>query len=291
MIRYLRHSQINLQKWDALINQSLNGNIYAYTWYLNHLGKWDALVCGDYEAVLPLVYNRKWLGFRQIYQPYFCQQLGVFSRNPIDQSLMDAFLAIIPKKFVKVHFQCNEGNPKPRTPRFQYTEKVNFVLDLSPSYGALFAQFSKSLRQRIRKAKTQLSIQKNSRSPEKILSQYASFLGENGRKINWKKAQKSLETALVKEQAFSCTAYAENGVAIASVFFLKSHQRLTYLIGVSSAEGKKQFAIHALLDQLIQQYSGQEYELDFEGSSINSLAYFFGSFGAERRSFWQVASI
>ena len=60
-IQYLSHKEINKTKWDACILNAPNGLIYPYSFYLDHMAKnWDALVFGDYEAVMPLTWNKKY---------------------------------------------------------------------------------------------------------------------------------------------------------------------------------------------------------------------------------------
>ena len=68
-IRYLTNEQIDKIKWDACIDTASNGLVYAYSFYLDSMAKnWDALVLGDYEAVMPLTWNKKY-GFYYLYQP------------------------------------------------------------------------------------------------------------------------------------------------------------------------------------------------------------------------------
>src|SRR5690606_10879689 len=81
-IRYVRHKDIDQEKWDQAIDKSYNGLIYGYSFMLNQMAgkRWDALIQGDYEAIFPLAWNTKF-GMPYLYQPYLCQQLGLFSRN------------------------------------------------------------------------------------------------------------------------------------------------------------------------------------------------------------------
>ncbi|MCK4361546.1 MAG: hypothetical protein KAV70_07350, partial [Bacteroidales bacterium] len=81
MIKHLTYQQINKSKWDECIKKSFNGIIYGYSWYLDIVCKhWEALVENDYERVFPLTTGKKF-GINYLYQPFFTQQLGVFSKN------------------------------------------------------------------------------------------------------------------------------------------------------------------------------------------------------------------
>ena len=79
-IHYLTYQQIIKTKWDACIDKADNGLIYAYSFYLDAMAKhWDALVMNDYEAVMPLTWNKKY-SIHYLYQPPFTACLGVFGK-------------------------------------------------------------------------------------------------------------------------------------------------------------------------------------------------------------------
>ena len=81
-IRYVTYQQIDKAKWDACIASVDNGSIYAYSFYLDTMAKhWDALILNDYEAVMPLTWNKKY-GIAYLYQPFFTASLGIFSSEP-----------------------------------------------------------------------------------------------------------------------------------------------------------------------------------------------------------------
>ncbi len=61
MINYLKHDQIDQQRWDDCIAHAPNGLVYAWSWYLDivHPG-WEALVeivDDKYLSVMPLTSN------------------------------------------------------------------------------------------------------------------------------------------------------------------------------------------------------------------------------------------
>ena len=86
-VQYLSYQQIDKQKWDACIDDTQNGLVYAYTFYLDGMAKhWDALVLDDYEAVMPLPWNKKF-GIGYLYTPPFIQQLGIFSKTKVSDAI------------------------------------------------------------------------------------------------------------------------------------------------------------------------------------------------------------
>ena len=90
-IKYLLHHQIDKTKWDRCIKGADNGLIYGHSFYLDHMARhWDGLVLNDYEAIMPLPWNKKY-GIYYLYQPFLCAQLGIFGKN-IDAEISKAFL-------------------------------------------------------------------------------------------------------------------------------------------------------------------------------------------------------
>ena len=78
---YIKNSNIDREKWDKCIVSSCNPRIYAISWYLDIVCKnWDGLVFGDYEVVFPVVFKKRFF-LKKSYHPFFCQQLGLFSKD------------------------------------------------------------------------------------------------------------------------------------------------------------------------------------------------------------------
>src|SRR4030042_6270076 len=92
MIRHFIHTEINREKWDTCIENSCFETIYPYSWYLDLVSPaWEGLVMGDYEAVFPITWKKKY-GILYIVQPVLSQQLGVFSPAKPAGSDVQSFL-------------------------------------------------------------------------------------------------------------------------------------------------------------------------------------------------------
>ena len=111
---------------------------------------WDALVFGDYEAVMPLTWNKKY-GFYYLYQPAFTASLGVFGKS-IDGTLVKNFLDSIPKKFKLIEISLNHGNNFPDAIKGYYP-RSNYILDLNRTYEELLHGYRENHRRNILKAK------------------------------------------------------------------------------------------------------------------------------------------
>ena len=151
MIKYLKHSGIDKSKWDETVSRSVNGIIYARSWYLDIVSPgWDALVEDDYTAVFPLTHNRKF-GVRYLYQPFFTQQLGLFTRDHLTEKLVNEFLQSIPHKFRFAEIHLNSMN-KVDPGCYSVEYRINLELDLIDTYENLRRNYDQNAKRNLKKA-------------------------------------------------------------------------------------------------------------------------------------------
>ena len=152
-IKYLLHDEIDKAKWDATITRASDGLIYGYSFYLDAMAKhWDGLVLNDYDAVMPLTWNKKY-GFYYLYQPAFTASLGVFGDN-LNGGLIDDFIKNIPAKFKLIEISLNPGNIIGNSNTFSIA-RSNYILPLNRSYEELYKAYRENHKRNINKA-TQL---------------------------------------------------------------------------------------------------------------------------------------
>lgn len=286
-LKLLQRTAINEQKWDALINASVNSLPYALTWYLDAVAEnWYALVWKDYEAAMPLVWLSK-AGIKCLYQPYYCQQLGIFSAGAPDRIMQEQFLNEA-KKFAYADINLNP-TAQIIAADFKLTPKRNLLLNLQPAYQQLKKNFTQNHRRNIAKAE-----RAGYRFTETVdLKQFQKFYTAN---INHQKEVfkpkherifKRLSTALLSNGAGHIFGLMDSEEKLTAAVLLVAHgNRQLAIINTSSAEGKQNGASHFLFDRLIHKFSEQPVVLDFEGSSITSIARFYEGFGAEEEVFF-----
>jgi len=284
-IKYLTYQQINKVKWDACIEMASNGLIYGYSFYLDKMAKnWDALVLNDYEVVMPLTWNKKY-AIHYLYQPAFTACLGIFGNN-ITAQMMNNFLQAVPAKFKYWDIYFNPGNVFTLT-NYKLYERKNFVLDLSISYENLFERFNENIKRNIRKSdKYGLQINKNIRIADVIMLAKAQSISFAAPAENDFENFKKLYNHLYKKQ--KATTYGvfsnEKQLLAAAVFFF-SHKRAYYILVGNHPNGKTLGASHALINAFIKDHAGDDLLLDFEGSDISSLAFFYSSFAAKEENY------
>ena len=96
--------------------------------------QWDALVLNDYEAVMPLTWNKKY-GIAYLYQPFLTAQLGVFGKN-ISGELLEAFLTGYSSKIPLLGF-LPESPECFHVKKFSLYQRKNYILDLDKPYEEL----------------------------------------------------------------------------------------------------------------------------------------------------------
>ncbi len=279
-IQYLTYQQINQQKWDECISNASNGLIYGYSVYLDTMAdSWDALVLNDYDAVMPLTWRRKY-GIRYLYQPFFTASLGVFGNN-LSATLLNDFLQAIPANFKYWNIYLNAGNYF-ELPAFKLYERANYVLPLQNNYQQLFQQFRNNIKRNIVKAKNlQLLVQKNipvDNVIELAKEQSTSFSSVSDN--DYERFKKLYHHFYINKQAATYGVFTPQKQLVASCVFFFSHKRAYYILAGNHPNGKTLGASHALIAAFIEEYAAQDMLLDFEGSDISSLAFFYSSFGA-----------
>ena len=286
MINYLEHNAIDKPKWDALIAEC--GNIYAFSWYLDivHPG-WEALVEDDYQSVMPLTGGKKF-GVNYLFQPYFVQQLGVFSKSPMTAETTEAFLKAIPSKYRFAEIRLNEGNAFAEGAQgVEYHRNV--LLDINQEYEAIRANYHQNTKRNLAKAESN-----NLQLVETVIPYHvvALFRDNRGALLDkWGDAEYNVLTHLAKvaqkRNAAFMLGVSEKGVGqlICAAIFMKTKDRITFLFSGLTEEGKQRQAMTYLLDQVIQKHSCQPITFDFEGSDDDNLARFYLGFGGNETKY------
>jgi len=284
-IRYLQQNEINKQKWDECIANASNGLVYAYSYYLDTMSKnWDALVLNDYEAVMPLTWNKKYR-VRYLYQPAFTASLGIFGNN-LHQKLIEHFLQSIPEKFKLVEIAMNHGNIFIASSDIK-TIRNNYTLSLNKDYAELQSSYKENIKRNIKKAQ-QLgcTIKKNIPVDDVInLSKPAMQLLTNVKDDDYKNFEKLYHLLHQQNRAITCGVYSPNKELVASCVYFFSHNRAYYILVGNHPNSKALGASHFLIDSFIKDHCNLNLTLDFEGSDIRNLAFFYSSFGASLETY------
>jgi hypothetical protein len=283
MISFVENKNIDRNRWDSLISHSPNGNIFAYSWFLDITSQnWDALIENDYKFIFPIPCNKKY-SYSYIHQPLFSNQLGVFSNENISEDKVNEFLKSIPSRFRYIELGLNCPN-KTSAAGFKINQQKVQYVDLNRSYDELKNNYDENLKRNLRKAeKAALTVRENVTAAD--VTNY--FRMGRGNEIghysdeDYQALTQLTETAIKRKAGFTLGVYDENNNLVAAASFLNSHNRILFLKGAPSPSGRETGAMHLIFDSVIRRNVGKTSVLDFGGSNISNLARFYKSFGAD----------
>ncbi|HNW70330.1 MAG TPA: hypothetical protein PKI01_08005 [Bacteroidales bacterium] len=286
MIRHLPYNDIDKAKWDACIGKSVNGNIYAYSWYLDSAcERWDALVEDDYHSVMPLPCRKK-AGFQYIFPPSLVQQLGIFSVEEISASKVAEFIHEIPSKFKYAEINLNHHNPVEKLTATIKTH-VNLELGLNKAYDELQRNYAENLRRTLKKIPENIFIVKKEGDTQELIEL---FKNNQAKKIallpkDFYQVLERVSNVAKEKKMMQLWQVFHEGKHCAGVLFIFGFQKAIFLFSANNDTGKELHTMHFLIDRFIRENSGKELTLDFEGSDNKSLARFYRSFGATEKNY------
>ena len=281
-LQYLQRKHIDTQKWDRCIANAANGLLYAHSFYLDHMAdNWDALVLGDYEAVMPLTWRRKF-GISYLYQPFVTSPLGVFSLAPIDEALMKTFISNIPRRFRLIEIDLNTANNCLNS-SFTWQRK-NYILPLSGSYENIQRNYNRHARRKLKKAEEAGLQIKEGIDIETIAALSYEFMYEKDRVplADYKRFIQLFKN--IQPHVESCNTIAAldvDGTIISSDINIVHNKRVYSLLAGNLPKSNECGAFYFVLDRLINKHAGSGYLFDFEGSDIPGIAFLFECLGGQ----------
>ena len=284
-IRLLKRTEIDDDSWNTCIRMASNGIIYSYTWYLDCFAEnWFGIVYKEYQFVMAVPCKRK-LGISYVYHPALVPQLGVIGNN-IPDDLPELFIRSIPADFKLIDYTII-NQIEILIGDCTVTPTVNYTFPLDKPYDELRQQFTNNTIRNIAKQKDQGTIIKGIDTADVV----------NLAKIQFADFPKNVLAALDKYEEMNNNCPEENKCLNygyvnkdekleAAVSIMFSPQRIYYLIACNSPAAKTKGASHKVVDVIIRDHAGMNAVLDFEGSDIPGVAFFYNGFGA-RAEYYQ----
>lgn len=275
-IQLIKSTDIDSQKWNQLIHESPNGLIYAYTWYLDMLcEKWNALIYGDYKAVMPLPTKMKF-GFQYVYQPAFIQQLGVISKDSAVDKYLNEFIPYLKKHYTLVDIKLNFNHSADQV-------YPNYTLSLHKSLEEIQTGFNRSFKEAFKQSKKTIGEFYYSDDIDAALEFNAQLYDYRSVELTGDIYQRfgKLSKYLFDKNQCLIPTWSVNGKVMAQAIVLMDERRYYLMTSACLEEGRRLRANHALMYHLLKSLSQQEKIFDFEGSSIPGVAKFYESMGGQ----------
>lgn len=271
MIRYLKYSEIDFEKFERCVENSVQRNFYVSKENLDFLcKKWELLVMDDYKAVMPVPFTSKF-GLKVILMPLFAQQFGIFSKED-DVAVNDAFLKYIQKHFNILYYAFNFKN--------QFSENLlkrkNYLIK-NIEYTELRRKYTKGRKHAAKSAQYLdfKTIELNESVEEFILKNQKGL----DKKADFDKFIKYLHF-LNERKILKLVASIENDEVNTLAIMIDKNDELSLLSLVSSKNQKEKNGASFLIDRILQENIPAK-SFNFMGSSIPGVELFFKSFGAE----------
>ena len=289
IVKYIEHKNIDKEKWDSCINNSVNGLIYAKSFFLDNMAEnWDGVIVGDYEAIMPITWKNKW-GIRYLYQPAFLQQGGIFFKTAVSEANIQQVFNTIITKFKFAEITGNYLNaPLQHIPYLKINARNNFTINLNQDYSNVFDSYTFSCKKSLKRVKKFALLYKHSDNFSEIIELYKNLYGPRlpyvlGKDYDhFKKLCKEISG---KQNVITRQVYNTRGELLCAVILLNDAGRLYNIISCVTAAGKQAEANYFLYDNIFQEFSGQSLIFDFEGSDIPGIANFYLKFSPENHPY------
>jgi hypothetical protein len=288
MIIYREHNEIDRVRWDECVGNSPRVKPYGFSWYLDIMAPgWAALIDDDYDAVFPIT-GFKRFGISYIATPVFLQRLGVFSPGKSESDKINEFLEYIPD-FYKLIDLCVWQYVDCKG--FTVTEKTNFELDLSCSYDLLWQNFSSRCKKDIEKSCRQRPEMTNDITPGELIRLFRNNSGSEIKGIkerDYQRLNTLMDFCINRKKGRITGVRSLNKKLIFARFFLISEGSITMLFASGTRESREKRTNYYVINEIIREFCSAKTILDFEGSSIPSIASFMRSFGCTNVPFYRI---
>ncbi|MFP3590624.1 hypothetical protein [Chryseobacterium sp. SIMBA_038] len=276
MIRRLKYNEIDFKKYTECLENSEQRKYSATKDFLDVTsGKnWEILVYGDYEAIMPIAFERKFGCIKLVINPKLCQQLGIFSKTDVTE-INDAFLSFFEAKYNIWYYAFNDVNKFSKNLK----ERKNFLI-YPADYNEVRQKYSPK---RKRKLRLDAEILQNSEVREVTMNEAIDFISQNtiGAKDEEDKKE-FLQTFsdFEKAQHLKLTAFFYHKTII-NIIAVYSDEKALALLGTFNAkEHIKLSGSSVIIDHIISENIHNKI-FDFEGSDVPAIEEFFRGFRPE----------
>lgn len=278
---HLKHTEIDLQKWDKSILSSNTPLVFAQSFYLNSTcPNWEGLILNDYETVFPITSKSKY-GFKYLPQPPFTSQLGAFGN--VNEERLNLFLNYILAQFKLIEIELNASN------RFNLNDKYDkktFIIKYTEGLN-----YNQNTKRNITKAK-ELGLTVELIPDKEVLTlskqKLTPFLLHD-LKLSYsivKKYDMLLSNSIDNHQLIALKVIDQTNTIKAMGHFISNGKHTLFLKGTNFDKKEKSGSMHLLMDYAINYFSDKTTVFDFGGgSNSEGLANFYKGLGGRELTY------
>ena len=297
-VQILSGNEVQKDKWNDLIINSKEGNVYALYQFLMLCERdWKAVILLDkdtYFAGIPVQFKATFF-YPHVYQDPFARELGLYCQVDVDFSVLAQmlFLAFSEYKLVSGYSFNVDNTPfveqQRIIPHQNLSQNTTYYLNLNRPYTEVKAAYSTNRKRDLKKAEQQELLINTSADFGALVSIFRSFTAKKvvGFEDYQYEILARLYGRLIKDGIGELYHVLYEGEVISAVFIARFRNKIVYLFGAHSEKAFEVRSSTLVLDHIIKKYSGQDYIFDFEGSDDPDLARYYSSFGSEKRYFYR----
>ncbi len=261
----LHNERINLAKWDHCINTSINGSIFAFSWYMDAIDDdWHGLILDDYDYIMPLFHFQT--GSRKFfYTPRLIPKSGIFSSKLLTANHTKQFFDYLKEDGSLSHIALNKFNKIPVEYGQSMRSVQTYEMDLINYYNNYYTNYHKKIQEDLRK-----SIRNNIFVTKGISFQnYYRFLERATSYPKIRKKQKNqlkkLLPQLIKNNlADIYGAYTHKNELCATGLFVRSRPKNHLLLASTKMKGIITNALTLIVDRFIEANSEKKQILSLD---------------------------
>ncbi len=284
MIRLVTREELDVEKYNACIQASIQSSVFGFSWYLDVVAdNWSVFVLNDYEAVMPVPWRKKFF-IKYVYHPFWVIQLGLFSKEAEDEN---EFLIELFSEFKYVNLRMNSKNLFSMFHAFQKQKQLQFIR-LQSNYESLTTVYNRNRKRELKKANKLDLTEKWNDNPKKLIDLFKENVGKRVRKLkdeDYLRLYKLMNVCLEKKKGELLTIYDKENKLISGAFFLKDTNKVTELVCSSNFKNRDNGGNTFMNDRAIFKYERNFDVFNFGGSSMKNIAKYYQSFGAENEHY------
>lgn len=257
------------RKYEQIVASQATFGFFEQTWVQDILHpNWRYLLNAQQDPIFRIPVVKKF-GLSAYLQPLFLRSLPLLP----GQALAD-LSSLKSKLFLHLNIDVAQ-EMESLEPQGKYQ-----LLQWQEGIAQIRAGYSENVKRSLKKAK---GLQLRPIDYKAFHTFFTSQKGENLGNLTaaaWLRLQALFAAAQTREQAF-CAGVFLNDQLVAAGLFFRHQQKLYFMKGTLSEEGKSVGALVFLLDAVLQQHADSCTALDFVGSNQESIAAFYRKFGAK----------
>lgn len=267
-MQLIKQSEINREKWDALVINSPKATIYNQSLFLDALAEnWMLLTNDDYSAGLPIPFTIR-AGVKGIYTPNFCREFSFIGFANLSDSEITQSIQLLQNefKFCSLNLVENYFQGQVEQKVFQQLSSIQSLNSQAKRSCKKFEKSGLILEKTI--VDTVLPI-----VSEELLAKVKSL-----RKIDLDRFEQMIYSLPI-DQLLVLGVKDENQW-LGGLIFIHWKNKLHYIKGGAKELAKNDGAMFAMMNNMINYTVENQLELDFGGSNVEGVQRFNKSFGA-----------